>query len=468
MRNAASSGCPPASTASRLGELDGRIDVFDRDGRRLPPEEYPLSRALRGEDVSYVEVLAGPAGGPYRDLVVRARQILGPQREVLGAVAALSDVTAERAAVRALAEEHRRLDAILSATPDYTYVTDVTAGGAGRTIYSSPAKHLIGHTAEEVAALAAGGTDGAVGVLALTHPDDRRRLRAQTDAAVRLADGEVIQVICRGRHADGTWRWLNHRLTPCLRDAQGRVAEILAVVRDVTDIVDAQQQLLYAARHDYLTGLPNRALVVERLHAALGRAAQDGAAVQPDEEVAVLFCDLDGFKAVNDTGGHAAGDAVLIEVARRLSEVVRGEDLVARVGGDEFVVVVEPWGRDAEAGGGPPASIRELAIQVADRIVHALRRPIVHEGVEHVVTASIGIAYAAGGRAGVAGRPDADAVLYRADTAMYRAKDAGRTATTSSTRSTPSERAVRPMPRAAGPADQQRASRGTGPNSPAR
>ena len=125
--------------------------------------------------------------------------------------------------------------------------------------------------------------------------------------------------------------------------------EILGVLRDITEVVQAEEQLSHDALHDSLTGLPNRALLVDRLEAALSRSAREGA------EIAVLFCDLDGFKEVNDTAGHAAGDAVLIETARRLQRARSGRGHHRPGGGDEFVLILEPWSRhdgDRQAGRG--------------------------------------------------------------------------------------------------------------------
>ncbi|MGZ4639992.1 MAG: diguanylate cyclase domain-containing protein, partial [Actinomycetes bacterium] len=185
---------------------------------------------------------------------------------------------------------------------------------------------------------------------------------------------------------------------------------------------DANREL---ATHDNLTGLPNRTVLVERLDAALTRSARNG------REIAVLFCDLDGFKRVNDTGGHAAGDAVLLETARRLNSVLRGDDTVARVGGDEFVIVVEPWHRSS---GDVPADLRRrgaqsdraVAVRVAERVAAAVRQPITVNGVEHVITASIGIAYATLAPGEGTGTASAEEVLHDADAAMYQAKDRGK------------------------------------------
>jgi diguanylate cyclase (GGDEF)-like protein/PAS domain S-box-containing protein len=411
-------------------QLPALIDVFDADGRPLTVEDYPLMRTLRGEHVGPLEVLVGPSGGPYRDVVVRGSRISGPDGELLGAVAALTDVTAERSVSRALAAERGKLafaektalsasaflNAVLSATPDYTFVTDLATGAS---IYGSRDKDVLGLTGEQLEALGPGDS------VALIHPDDQLRLAAVNTAAVGLDDGQVLQIRYRGRHADGQWRWLNRRVTPFRRDSTGAVHEILSVLRDVTDLVQAEDRLSYAALHDDLTGLPSRVLLVERLEAALVRSGTDAC------EVAVLFCDLDGFKNVNDTAGHAAGDAVLLEVARRLTHVLRDNDTVARVGGDEFVIVVEPWNRtnlvpEQGAHGVRSEDYRALAVRLAERIAVALRQPITVDGVDHLVTASIGITYATQSAAGTPDRITADEMLQRADAAMYRAKGRGK------------------------------------------
>ena len=170
--------------------------------------------------------------------------------------------------------------------------------------------------------------------------------------------------------------------------------------------------MAHMALHDALTGLPNRRLLIDRITSAIDRADRHGG------EVAILFCDLDDFKRVNDTAGHAAGDAVLVEAAARLSAVLRAGDSVARVGGDEFVVVLEPVG----AGGMPaPGTVEvgEPAVEIAERIKSELTRPFHHQGREHVISVSVGITFAAGG-------DHADEVLRDADVAMYRAKQSGK------------------------------------------
>src|SRR4051794_9761163 len=162
-----------------------------------------------------------------------------------------------------------------------------------------------------------------------------------------------------------------------------------------------EERMRHDALHDPLTGLANRALCRERLIHALARTGRDHGAA------CVLFIDLDDFKAVNDLYGHAAGDALLIALARRLVATVRPADTVARLGGDEFVVVCE----DID---------QHTAIALGHRLAEAIHEPLDVDGIEHRLSASIGIAL------GDAGRRDADGLLADADAAAYRAKAEGR------------------------------------------
>lgn len=166
-------------------------------------------------------------------------------------------------------------------------------------------------------------------------------------------------------------------------------------------VEEKTSELNYLATHDALTGLPNRTLVMDRTEQMLARAERQSVGV------AALFIDVDGFKQVNDSLGHAAGDAVLKTVADRLSEVVRNEDTVGRLGGDEFVVLLE----STTLGASPE--------MVADRLVDSLHQPIeLDRGVTTTVSASIGIAFSRG--------QSADELLRDADLALYAAKGAGR------------------------------------------
>jgi len=231
----------------------------------------------------------------------------------------------------------------------------------------------------------------------------------------------VLQIRYRLKGGDGHYFWYSRRVTPFSRDDAGDVRQLLGIARDISETVEVEQRLTDVALHDPLTGLPNRRLLADRLGSALTGATRSG------EQIAVLFCDLDGFKHVNDTAGHAAGDVVLTTTASRLQAVLRPEDTVARVGGDEFVIVLRPTrsrfvagsGRAAEAVEHRPADPRAATRMIARRITHALRQPIEIDGSAHVVTVSIGATFA---RAG----DDPEATLRDADSAMYVAKARGK------------------------------------------
>ena len=179
------------------------------------------------------------------------------------------------------------------------------------------------------------------------------------------------------------------------------VAGVVINARDVTERVEVAAQLEERAYHDELTGLPNRALLLDRLQDALHRAARH------DRMVGVLFLDLDRFKVVNDSLGHGVGDDLLREAARRLERTIRPGDLVARLGGDEFVVVIADMVRTTDA------------LAAAERVRTALARPVAFGTDTTVMSASVGIAVAHGSET------PAD-LLRDADTAMYRAKEGGR------------------------------------------
>jgi diguanylate cyclase (GGDEF)-like protein/PAS domain S-box-containing protein len=221
-------------------------------------------------------------------------------------------------------------------------------------------------------------------MLAEDSPEDDMAGSSTTEA--RCKDGSMVPV-------DVSWVVVGTDDGPALR----------MFARDVSDRVAYEHKLTEMALKDELTGLPNRALLLDRLDGALGRLRR-----AEDELLAVLFIDLDRFKVFNDSLGHAAGDELLIQVARRLEEVVRPSDAVARFGGDELVVLCERLAHVGEA------------VQVARRIIEALAQPFEVAGREHFVTVSIGIAPIE--------QPDGirpEDVIRDADAAMYRAKASG-------------------------------------------
>jgi len=226
---------------------------------------------------------------------------------------------------------------------------------------------------------------------------------------------EIYQQLRTSLAATGQWRgelWQRRKngeefLSWCevseVRDSSGVRTHFVGVISDITDRKRAEQELRYLANYDALTGLPNRSLLLERIQQGIGRVRRSG------RKLGVLFLDLDRFKHVNDSMGHAAGDSLLRAAGARLRHIVRGNDSVARIGGDEFTVVLEDIesGADAEV--------------VASKIIAAFEEPLeLDNGQEVVISPSIGISL----------HPDhgqtANDLLKYADTAMYQAKERGR------------------------------------------
>jgi len=316
--------------------------------------------------------------------------VLVAHRDQEGAVDAISlmarDLTDLHAAQERVEASEVRLAALVEHASDLVCVI----GEDGRVVYASPAvARILGQEAHAL--------EG-VEVADLVHPDDLSDLTGLA-ADVLTRPGMSPAAEARIAHAQGGWRHMEVVATNLLGNPA--VAGVVVNARDVTERVEVAAQLEERAYHDELTGLPNRAMLLDRLQDALHRAARH------DRMVGVLFLDLDRFKVVNDSLGHGAGDDLLREAARRLERTIRPGDLVARLGGDEFVVVIADMVRTTDA------------LAAAERVRTALARPLELGGDPTVMSASVGIAVAHG--------TETPADLLRdADTAMYRAKEGGR------------------------------------------
>ncbi|MEV4703094.1 diguanylate cyclase domain-containing protein [Actinoplanes sp. NPDC049316] len=259
------------------------------------------------------------------------------------------------------------------------YSTDITSliDANGAFMYVTPATRALGYEPEQVLG---------VRVVTLIHEDD---LPALWPELLRLmaTPGATYTYQARYRHADGSWRWLEVMSRNLTHEPS--VGAVVSNARDVTEARELQDRLRHEATHDPLTGLANRKLFGDRLAAEAGRG------------VALLHADLDGFKPVNDTYGHHVGDAVLVEVARRLRAALPPDALAARLGGDEFAALL-------------PGAGAVAAEEAAQRFRAALDEPVHVDGHTLRLGVSVGVV------AGAAVEPDA--LLRAADEAMYRVK----------------------------------------------
>ncbi len=279
--------------------------------------------------------------------------------------------------------EHLRL--IIDTVPAYIYAKD----GSGRFILANKAMaDLFGVTPEE----ATGKTNRDYGAT-----EEQTALYRQQDQQVLQSGKPLFIPEEESMRPDRTPGWFQTTKIP-YRHPEGDAPAILGVSIDITERRTNDEKIRYMAQHDGLTGLPNRALFSDRFGQALALARRNST------RLVVFFIDLDGFKPVNDTHGHAAGDAVLQETARRLSASVRSSDCVGRIGGDEFVLFIQD------------AATAEDAKLVAEKIDAGIRQPFLYEGLSLNLAASIGYAiFPEDGN-------DENTLFQKADAAMYEAK----------------------------------------------
>jgi diguanylate cyclase (GGDEF)-like protein/PAS domain S-box-containing protein len=418
-------------THLRYGELgmweqrsDGRVlrivSRFELDGARADavaprrvPTEYPgldvLDRADRLGDANIVSVVPITGSHGNRGLLTVVGPVENELFDEMGALsqwAALLSAAMDRERLLTSLKEGYERERLFGATlreSEERYALAARGAndglwdwnvGSGRVYFSPRWKAMLGYADDEIE------TDISAW-FALVHPEDSSTLR-QVISEHLDGGNSHIEHEYRMAHKRGGYRWMLCRGVAVF-DASGKAVRVAGSQTDITARKEVEEQLKKNALHDALTGLPNRALLIDRLEQAITRAARGSQA-----RFAVLFLDLDHFKTINDSLGHIAGDQLLVEISQRLSHCLRSSDTVARLGGDEFAIILSDVGSEPEA------------TFVAERIQQTLRAPFYLDGHEVFTSSSIGITFSSNEY------QRAEHFLRDADTAMYRAKIQGR------------------------------------------
>ncbi|TNM67923.1 diguanylate cyclase [Streptomyces sp. NP160] len=383
-----SGDCATDPRFSDLPWVDGRLGAV----RRYAMAPLQVDGLVVGT-LCVLDEQPGPALG---------EELVSPLVDLAAVASSLLQRRRESRLARAAREEHERARAFDAALLQALPVGVAAADADQRlTHFNDTLREWYGGDADADAGLA---PDDWTTAYAMYESDGTTPLApAKVPLRRVFEEGSVSGAEFVVRPARGAARTISGAGTQ-VRDAADRLLGAVVVLSDVTGQRALEAQLREAATHDVLTGLPNRALLVERLTLALSEAHDPCGG--PAWRVAVLYCDLDGFKAVNDGHGHAAGDAVLLAAAGRLSAALRPQDVVARLGGDEFVVLCPGVADEAEADA------------IAARLVREVGEPVLVDGVEHRVGVSVGVVLSGPSE----GSEGAERLLTAADASMYARK----------------------------------------------
>jgi len=359
------------------------------DAERFAANRPNVLRALAGERVEFERTLR--SAGAVRHLHTTYVPDTAADGSVRGFFILSNDVTGQVEARRELDRTMQKLDFALDASRVAVWETDLRSG---ETVLSDAWAEILERARAET-------RTSADELASLVHPDDLGRVRGEV-AAVLKGEKPEYAVEHRVRAKSGHWKWILSRGRVMSRDpATGKALSMMGTNLDITERKRGEIEMERMANYDGLTGAVNRNLFRDRLRRAIAQCRRTKAGA------ALMYLDIDKFKSINDTLGHAAGDALLREFAARLKAAVRATDTVGRLGGDEFAVLLEDV-KDAEA----PA-------RVAQKILEAMRVPVDADGTVVTVTTSIGVAL-------FDGNADPEAIAKRADEALYAAKAGGR------------------------------------------
>ena len=393
---------PYAPTFSRWIELLGSGDVIVGAVADTPEVERRMLESEHVVTQCIVPVFVGASWWGFLgfDDCRTGREWSAVETDALRAAAGALGAAIEReAAEREGRAAERRFRTMIEQLPAISYVDAVQDNAP--TIYISPqVEEILGYTPDEWVA------DQGLWPRVL-HPDDRNRALAEN---VRHNEtGEPFALEYRVVAKDGRIVWLRDEAV-LIRDERGQPMHSQGVMMDISERKRAEEQVAFLAYHDDLTGLPNRSMFEELLELSIARARRH------DGSVAVVHVDVDDFTLVNDSLGHQNGDVLLTELAHRLRIATRETDLVARKGGDQFLLLLADLERDG-SGDLDAALIR--AESVAERIHEVLREPFVVDGTELYISVSAGISLFP------QDAPDAANLLHNAEVAMHESKKAG-------------------------------------------
>lgn len=365
-------------------------NIIHPDDRQRISEHHQNFETAEDGEVRELEYRLQHHNGSWRWLrsrdVIFARNPNGSPRQILGTAV---DITEHKQALEALRESEERFRTVANFTYDWEY----WIGCEGQLIFMSPScQRITGYAVDTF-------LQNSQLLETIVHPAERSLVarRLQEEWRQQKPDSMDFRII----HRQGEIRWIAHSSQP-VYSSEGNWLGQRVSNRDITERKQAEEQLQYSAFYDSLTGLPNRALFMDRLTSCIRRSQQ-----RRNYLFAVLCCDIDRFKVINESLGHSVGDRLLIAVASRLSICLRPSDTLARLGGDEFTILLD--------------EIQDIgdATQVAEQVRSELMLPFTVGGHRVVASASIGIALSSG-----YDRPEH--LLRDADIAMYRAKESGK------------------------------------------
>jgi diguanylate cyclase (GGDEF)-like protein/PAS domain S-box-containing protein len=374
----------------KLGDLLGRICYEALLRRSSVCDECIVQKTFASGDPCSKEKKAYVFDGVKTWTAIYTYPILDGEGKVSHVIEYTQDITERKRAEEALRESEERYALAAKGANDGLWDWDLRSN---KIYLSFRWKAMLGYDEREISA-------SPEEWFSRVHPDDRAEVEART-AAHLSGRSPHFEGEYRIRHKDGMYRWMLNRGL-AIRDRDGHAYRMAGSQTDITSRKSAEEQLVYNAFHDALTGLPNRALFMDRLQHVITVSTR-----RANELYAVLFLDMDRFKIINDSLGHTAGDQLLVIMGQKLSECLRPGDTVARLGGDEFAVLLD--------------NISELkdAVDVAERIHQKLSEPIQIKGHGVFTSASIGIAM------GSERYERPEHVLRDADIAMYQAKARG-------------------------------------------